>query len=509
MPALATDEWSITSRWQNGDELPGVNINVFNFNWSTVAGDTEFTAWVSDFSENPLTALTPDSEITKVYDSDTDVDNSPHKLDLTLSVSASKLGDSGPNSGIGLAVNAFTANFSGVGTFYALWDTETLGLTSLEELGRTGLPLADGELYQSPSASYTSEGTVCLTNQMITTDVGLGLYCGHPALAELLEPVTKAGDENPVIGEIQFVTQPSLSRLGAAYQAGGQNGNAVLYRLFNFRSPKRDGDTTPQLVTEIGNTALKRPSQVEIDGEANIIWQEQDQQGQTRFRRIKVGETLSSVLAESGEPLDDGDAIVDIASIFPFVGTSIGTDVCVFYQAFRASAPFPIGDLHLAVTCEATDGSKTTDIVFSYGQMVDGETISSIEIWPDSADGARIVFKGFTATGGEVLLVATQESDSDGDGLPDATDNCTAVANADQRDSNADGIGNACDADLTDDCAVNFEDLGAMKAEFFTADDDADLNGDGSVNFTDLGIMKEGFFAPPGPSGVPNICDGS
>jgi len=38
---------------------------------------------------------------------------------------------------------------------------------------------------------------------------------------------------------------------------------------------------------------------------------------------------------------------------------------------------------------------------------------------------------------------------------------------------------------------------------------DADLDGDGSVNFIDLGIMKSGFSLPPGPSGVPNVCDGS
>ena len=37
------------------------------------------------------------------------------------------------------------------------------------------------------------------------------------------------------------------------------------------------------------------------------------------------------------------------------------------------------------------------------------------------------------------------EPDSDGDGVPDARDNCPAVANADQRDTDGDGIGDACD----------------------------------------------------------------
>ena len=96
--------------------------------------------------------------------------------------------------------------------------------------------------------------------------------------------------------------------------------------------------------------------------------------------------------------------------------------------------------------------------------------------------------------------------DADGDGVRDRRDNCTAVANADQRDTDDDGIGNACDADLTNDCAVNFADLGELEAVFFTSDPDADFNGDGAVNFADLAIMKAGFFLPPGPSGVPNLC---
>jgi hypothetical protein len=96
--------------------------------------------------------------------------------------------------------------------------------------------------------------------------------------------------------------------------------------------------------------------------------------------------------------------------------------------------------------------------------------------------------------------------DSDGDGVPDDSDNCTQVANADQHDSNGDGFGNACDPDITDDCTVNFGDLGLLKTVFFSTDPDADFDGNGSVNFGDLGVLKTFFFLPPGPSGVPNAC---
>ncbi|MEM6638755.1 MAG: endonuclease/exonuclease/phosphatase family protein [Pseudomonadota bacterium] len=93
-------------------------------------------------------------------------------------------------------------------------------------------------------------------------------------------------------------------------------------------------------------------------------------------------------------------------------------------------------------------------------------------------------------------------TDTDGDGVADEMDNCTLVPNADQRDSNGDGFGNLCDADLDNNGVVNFIDLGLLRLVFFTADADADFNGDGVVNFVDLGLLRAAFFGPPGPSGL-------
>ena len=102
-----------------------------------------------------------------------------------------------------------------------------------------------------------------------------------------------------------------------------------------------------------------------------------------------------------------------------------------------------------------------------------------------------------------VCAAGASAADTDGDQIDDNVDNCTLVANADQRDTDADGYGNLCDADLDQDNVINFSDLGLMKAVFFDAGNlDADLDGDGVVNFTDLGLMKAAFFGPPGPSGV-------
>jgi hypothetical protein len=90
--------------------------------------------------------------------------------------------------------------------------------------------------------------------------------------------------------------------------------------------------------------------------------------------------------------------------------------------------------------------------------------------------------------------------DGDGDGIPDDVDNCMAAANPDQRDTDADRYGNACDADFNNDGVVNFADLAVFRSRFGTGDANADLTGDGIVNFADLARFNQLFGSRPGPS---------
>ena len=141
------------------------------------------------------------------------------------------------------------------------------------------------------------------------------------------------------------------------------------------------------------------------------------------------------------------------------------------------------------------------------GMLAPGEYTYSIHLTP-----AYEVNWGLREFMGSFTVVP----DTDGDGIGDTADNCTAVTNPLQIDSNGDGIGNACDADIApvvNNCQVDFGDLAVLKTAFFSMpgdsnwNPDADFNGDNEVNFGDLGRMKEAFFGAPGPSGVPNVCD--
>lgn len=126
--------------------------------------------------------------------------------------------------------------------------------------------------------------------------------------------------------------------------------------------------------------------------------------------------------------------------------------------------------------------------------------------------GANILFVGDPST----TLASTEqaealEDDRDGDGIPNHDDNCPEEPNVDQRDTNEDGFGNLCDADVDDDGIVDssggtiypLDDRGDLEAITLTARNgpyqpDHDLNGDGRVDEQDLAIARLALFRPPG-----------
>lgn len=111
-------------------------------------------------------------------------------------------------------------------------------------------------------------------------------------------------------------------------------------------------------------------------------------------------------------------------------------------------------------------------------------------------------------------VVVVQVSDGEGgldtfdfvvvadDAVAPSSDNCTEVPNPDQRDTDGDGYGNMCDADLDNDGMVNFSDLAIFRSVYGTSDPHADFNGDGIVDELDLDMLRSMFGKAPGPSGV-------
>ncbi len=82
---------------------------------------------------------------------------------------------------------------------------------------------------------------------------------------------------------------------------------------------------------------------------------------------------------------------------------------------------------------------STHSVTASSPQTLSGTTYR-LSAWSDGgADSHNMV-----APAGTTTLTASYIADFDGDGIPDNQDNCWAVYNPDQADSNGDGIGDAC-----------------------------------------------------------------
>ncbi|MDH5255560.1 MAG: dockerin type I domain-containing protein, partial [Gammaproteobacteria bacterium] len=93
------------------------------------------------------------------------------------------------------------------------------------------------------------------------------------------------------------------------------------------------------------------------------------------------------------------------------------------------------------------------------------------------------------------------------DGVVDDLDNCTLVANPGQCDSDGDGYGNHCDADLNNNGTVNAQDSVLIRAALGQPSvgpvfNPADLNCSGSVNAQDNVLFRRLVGQPPGPSGL-------
>jgi len=181
-----------------------------------------------------------------------------------------------------------------------------------------------------------------------------------------------------------------------------------------------------------------------------------------------TGDAFASSLSVSGYTFvigagrDDVGTNVDQGSVYVFVREEVPATLTLA----PGSAESPVGTTH-TVTARVVDVSDQPVEAVIVRFTVTGSVTASDDCTTDAAGECSFSYTGplepgtdditaFADTDGDGIqdfeephdsaTKAWEAVDEDGDGVPDESDNCPLVANADQADADGDGLGDACDA---------------------------------------------------------------
>ena len=325
----------------------------------------------------------------------------------------------------------------------------------------------------------------------VTSAAGYTTQYSYDGLARLTS-VQPPSDPAPTVLHYRNtgLAQDSVGTLATA-MGSYQQSQDVRNRIRRVTDPR--GVVTTYIHNRKGQ--LARVAEVAPDGTTLTTQYVYDDFGKLLSRKLPNGarvvyaydgfDRLTSMTELEGNDAETGNTapVIDVAP--PSMNSISGTDTF----SFQIGASDADGDARRFTLLNAPEGmtidSLTGEISWTPGPGQDGAHQVVVEV-TDGNGGIDTV--SFT--------VVVDDTPSSG------PDNCIGVPNADQRDTDGDGFGNMCDADLNNDGIVNFADLARFKEVYGTADPHADFNGDGVVDDQDLEILKGMFGEAPGPSEV-------
>jgi hypothetical protein len=389
-------------------------------------------------------------------------------------------------------------------------------------------------------ATVTSGGSLVAPAALEVLPAAAGLVVADPTARAVIE-ATLAGSQTVAsqAGRLSHPTSASREASGTYLVTDlGDAGAVPPLAPAVIRIDPISGDQT--VLSEGGK--LVRPMAGAIDGSTFLIVADAgDGTPDNPPRIIRISPTeglgLAGQTVLSPQPSIPPDPPVELLPLISPTALALDEDGGVILVADRGDATHPPTVLRLVRLAEPPGR-----IAFAVGLAADAplETPAGIAIDSDrsilvaDAGAAEIEDDGkvirIDALSGLQSLVATGDTldplldeptgigvrapaagtfpDQDGDGIIDAEDNCIAQANTNQRDTDLDFIGNACDPDYNNDAVVGNSDFIAMRRAFGSMegnpgyDEDIDADGDGQIGNAEFVLMRSCFGTTPGVSGL-------
>ena len=313
------------------------------------------------------------------------------------------------------------------------------------------------------------------------------------------------GDGMPNSFETDNGFDPLLDTDAGDDEDGDSISNLEEYRLGSdpLIAPDGDSDGIPDHLDNCPLMANADQADYDSDGDGDVCDLDDDGDGMTDTYEISNGL----------DPLDESDANLDLdgngyTNIQEFLLTGTDSDAdgvfdtsdnCpLIANADQADADSD-GDGDACDSDDDNDGMPDTfEITYGFDPVIDDAA--------DDFDG-----DGFTNLQEYNLgFNPTVAEDTDGDGVADINDNCPAVTNADQLDTDLDNMGDVCDSDDDNDgMSDTFEiTYSPTLNPLDDTDSGVDSDGDGFTNLQEFQLGTDPTVAPDGDNdGDPDHLD--